>query len=130
MIHNDLPARPASSGSAMLVEDDPLQLDAMVELVTELGFRPLIFSNADEALEFMREGASEIRLLWTDFHMPGTANGGKLAVEAMSVIPGLPIVVTSGVRGAAYRLESGITYVSKPWSVEIMEALILRLTAS
>jgi DNA-binding NtrC family response regulator len=118
------------SGSVLLVEDDPLQLDAMVELVTDLGFKPLVFANADDALRFMQEGADEIRLLWTDFRTPGITTGGDLAIKAMALIPNLPIVVTSGVAGTAYKLVSGITYVSKPWSVEVLERLILRLTAS
>lgn len=117
------------SGSVLLVEDDPSQLEAMVELVTELGFTPIVFANAEDALQFMQEGNDQVRLLWTDFRTPGAITGGQLAIKVMSMVPGLPIVVTSGVAGTAYRLESGITYVSKPWSVEVLERLILRLTA-
>jgi DNA-binding NtrC family response regulator len=130
MIQIEVAAQPMRSGSVLLVEDDPLQLDAMIELVTDLGFEPQVFSNADEALRFVQDRPDGIRLLWTDFRTPGQITGGDLAIKAMSMIPGLPIVVTSGVAGAAYKLESGITYVSKPWSVEVLANLILRLTAS
>ncbi len=106
-----------------------MQLDAMVELVMDLGFRPLIFTKADEALKFLQESRDEIRLLWTDYRTPGEITGGELAIKAMSIFPGLPIVVTSGVAGTAYKLESGITYVSKPWSVDVLSRLILRLAA-
>ncbi|WP_093464460.1 response regulator [Pseudomonas sp. NFR16] len=126
----ELTPLPLRSGSVMLVEDDPAQLDVMVELVTDLGFRPLVFANADDAWRFMQEGRDVIRLLWTDFRTPGEITGGDLAAKAMSMIPGLPIIVTSGVFGTAYKLRSGITYVSKPWSVEVLAKLILRLTAS
>ena len=129
MIQTEVAAQPMRSGSVLLVEDDPLQLDAMIELVTDLGFKPLVFSNADDALSFMQEGPVEIRLLWTDFRTPGDTTGGELAIKAMSMIPSLPIVVTSGAAGTAYKLVSGITYVSKPWSVEVLASLILRLTA-
>ena len=129
MIQTELPAPPARSGVILLVEDDPLQLDAMVELVTDLGFRPMVFANADDALGFIQEGRDEIRLLWTDFRMPGKTTGGDLAIKAMAMIPNLPIVVTSGAAGTAYKLVSGVTYVSKPWSVEVLASLILRLTA-
>lgn len=71
MIQTEVAAQPMRSGSVLLVEDDPLQLDAMVELVTGLGFKPLVFANADDALRFMQEGSDEIRLLWTDFRTPG-----------------------------------------------------------
>jgi DNA-binding NtrC family response regulator len=130
MFQTEVAAGSMRSGLVLLVEDDALQLDAMVELVTDLGFTPQVFTNADEALQFVRERPYEIRLLWTDFLTPGQITGGHLAVKAMSMIPGLPIVVTSGVAGTAYRLESGITYVSKPWSVDVLTRLILRLTAS
>jgi DNA-binding NtrC family response regulator len=129
MIQTEVAAQPMRSGSVMLVEDDPLQLEAMVELVTDLGFRPLVFANADDALRFLQDGRDQIRLLWTDFRTPGHTTGGELAIEAMSLIPNLPIVVTSGVAGITYKLVSGITYVSKPWSVEVMAGLLLRLTA-
>ena len=130
MIQTEVAAQFMRSGSVMLVEDDPLQLDAMVELVTDLGFKPLMFTNADDALRFMQEGPAEIRLLWTDFRTPGAITGGDLAIKALAMIPNLPIVVTSGVAGTAYKLVSGITYVSKPWSVEVIAGLLLRLTAS
>jgi len=117
------------SGLVLLVEDDALQLDAMVELVTDLGFKPLVFTNADEALRFLKDRPEEIQLLWTDFLTPGQITGGDLAIKAMSMFPSLPIVVTSGVAGTAYKLQSGITYVSKPWSVEVLASLILRLTS-
>lgn len=129
MFQTELPAQSMRSGAVLLVEDDPLQLDAMVELVTDLGFRPLVFANADEALRFIQEGNDQIRLLWTDFRMPGITTGGDLAIKAMAMIPELPIVVTSGAAGTAYKLVSGVTYVSKPWSVEVLASLILRLTA-
>ena len=130
MIQTEVAAQPMRSGSVLLVEDDPVQLDAMVELVTDLGFKPAMFANADDALRFMQEKPDEIRLLWTDFRTPGNTTGGDLAIKAMAIIPNLPVVVTSGVAGTAYKLVSGITYVSKPWSVEVLERLILRLTAS
>jgi DNA-binding NtrC family response regulator len=129
MNQTEVAAQPVRSGLVLLVEDDPLQLDAMVELVTYLGFKPLLFANADDALSFMQEGRDQIRLLWTDFRMPGDTTGGDLAIRAMSMIPGLPIIVTSGAPRTAYKLVSGITYVSKPWSVDVLEGLILRLTA-
>ena len=129
MVQTEGAAVPIRSGSVLLVEDEPMQLDAMVELVMDLGFRPLIFTKADEALKFLQEGRDEIRLLWTDYRTPGEITGGELAIKAMSIFPGLPIVVTSGVAGTAYKLESGITYVSKPWSVDVLSRLILRLAA-
>lgn len=129
MFQTEVAAGSMRSGLVLLVEDDALQLDAMVELVMDLGFKPLAFTNAEDALQFMQDRPDEIRLLWTDFLTPGQITGGDLAVKAMSMFPGLPIVVTSGAAGTAYKLVSGITYVSKPWSVEVLTRLILRLTA-
>jgi DNA-binding NtrC family response regulator len=129
MFQTEVAAESMRSGLVLLVEDDALQLDAMVELVTDLGFTPQVFTNADEAFQFVQERPDEIRLLWTDFLTPGQITGGDLAVKALSMSPGLPIVVTSGAAGTAYKLVSGITYVSKPWSIEVLTRLILRLTA-
>jgi CheY-like chemotaxis protein len=107
MIQTEVAAQPMRAGSVLLVEDDLLQLDAMIELVTDLGFKSQVFSSAGEALRFLQDRPDGIQLLWTDFRTPGQITGGDLATKALSMIPCLPIIVTSDVAGAAYKSRIG-----------------------
>lgn len=127
MTSTESTALPLRSGSALLVEDEPLQLDLMVELVMSLGFKPMVFATADDALRFIQEGREDVRLLLTDFYTPGEISGGDLAVKAASLLPGLAVIVVSG-KDVSDKIGSEITFLPKPWSVEALSELIFRLT--
>lgn len=119
---------PPRSGLALLVEDEPLQLDLMVDLVMDLGFKPMVFATTDDVLRFIRDGREDVRLLLTEFHAPGEINGCDLAVKAMLLLPGLSAIVLSGKEDLSEKLGSEITFISKPWSPEGLSRLIFRFT--
>lgn len=106
------------SGPALLVEDEPVQLDLMVELVMSLGFKPVVFATADDALRFSQDGREDVRLLLADFYTPGEISDGDLAAKAVSSIPELPVIVVSGREGVSAKIGPEITYLSKPCSAD------------
>ena len=128
MITTESATLPQRAGSALLVEDEPLQLDLMVEWVMDLGFKPMVFATAEDALRFIQDGREDVRLLLTDFYTPGEITGGDLAAKAVSLLPGLPAIVVSGKEDVSDKVGSEITFMSKPWSTEALSQLILRLT--
>jgi DNA-binding NtrC family response regulator len=128
MITTESATLPLRSGSALLVEDEPLQLDLMVELVMNLGFKPMVFATADDALRFIQDGREDVRLLLTDFYTPGEITGGDLAARAVALLPGLPAIVVSGKEDVSDKVGSEITFMPKPWSAQALSQLILRLT--
>ena len=88
--------RRAEAGETVLaVEDEPAVLSAVVENLTDLGYRVLTASDANEALERLRS-EDRVDVLFSDVVMPGGMNGVQLAVEAGRLRPGLRVLLTSG----------------------------------
>ena len=52
-------------------------------------------ANADEAIRIL-ENRSDIRVVFTDIHMPGSIDGLKLAHAVRNRWPPIKIIVTSG----------------------------------
>ena len=100
----------------VVVEDDPLARDSAVETLTELGFPIADFSNADAALDFLDEHASEVFVLFTDIRMPGSINGIGLAARARQRWPWIKILIASGaLESADLPLPRDVKLVAKPW---------------
>ena len=122
------PLRRAEAGETVLaVEDEPAVLAAVVESLTDLGYRVLSAQNAAEALECLRS-KEKIDILFSDIVMPGGMNGVQLAVESSRVRPGLHVVLTSGYTGEALIGEHGVpaevSILTKPYrQYELAERL-------
>jgi CheY-like chemotaxis protein len=79
----------------LVVEDEPLQRMAAVDLVETAGFVALEARNADEAVRIL-EGRNDIRIVFTDIDMPGSMDGLKLAAAVRGRWPPIEIILTSG----------------------------------
>ena len=62
----------------LVVEDEALIRLNAVDLIEEAGFQALEAANADEAIRIL-ESRNDIRIVFTDVHMPGYIDGLKLA---------------------------------------------------
>ena len=101
--------------AVLIVEDEPLvRLDA-VRTIENAGFEVIEAANADEAIRVL-ETRSDIRLVFTDVHMPGSMDGLKLAHAARNRWPPIKIIVTSG-RGQVSEqdLPEGGRFIAKPY---------------
>ena len=87
-----MPARPYA---VLIVEDEAILRLHAVDLVEEAGFTAIAAKNADEAIAIL-ESRSDIMLLFTDVHMPGSMDGLKLAHAVRDRWPPIKIVVVSG----------------------------------
>ena len=81
--------------AVLIVEDEAILRLHAVDLVEEAGFTAIEASNADEAVAIL-ESRSDISLLFTDVHMPGSMDGLKLAHAVRNRWPPIKIVVVSG----------------------------------
>ncbi|MDO8405894.1 MAG: response regulator, partial [Pseudomonas sp.] len=63
----------------LVVEDDPLILEFLCEILQEEGFMVEPQVSADAASEYLKKHANEVGLLLTDITMPGKLNGADLA---------------------------------------------------
>ena len=99
--------RAAEGETVLAVEDEPAVLSAVVENLTDLGYRVLEAANANEALERLR-GGDRVDILFSDVVMPGGMNGVQLAVEATRLRPGLRVLLTSGYTNEALTSQQGL----------------------
>jgi DNA-binding NtrC family response regulator len=80
----------------LIVEDEPLLLDHVGEVLSDVGYRVLLAANAAEALHYLADRTCPIDLLFTDIRMPGGLNGLALAQAAREGRPGVPVLLTTG----------------------------------
>ncbi|AZC30384.1 response regulator [Pseudomonas chlororaphis] len=102
----------------LVVEDEPMILEFLCEILQDEGFATQAMPSADEALRFLESHPEQVRLLLTDINMPGTLNGAGLANRVRECWPGLPVLVMSGYETPQ---SSGIRYpvafIRKPWTI-------------
>ena len=93
-------AGPPTATAVLIVEDEPLVRFCAVQTVEEAGFAVIEAANADEAIAIL-ESRRDIRVVFTDIHMPGSMDGLKLAHAVRDRWPPIKIIVTSGRDGSA-----------------------------
>src|SRR6266403_512340 len=86
---------PTSKTFVLVVEDEPLVRLHAVALVQDAGFEAVEASNADEAIAIL-EARKDIRIVFTDIHMPGSMDGLKLAHAIRHRWPPIELILTSG----------------------------------
>jgi PAS domain S-box-containing protein len=114
----------------LVVEDNDMIRRFAREQLAELGYRILEASNAEEALERVRESPS-IDLLFVDIVMPGGMNGKQLADLVRRQIPNVRVLYTSGYTSNAIihqgRLDSGVHLLNKPYTRADLLRMIRRV---
>jgi CheY-like chemotaxis protein len=108
----------AQSPLILVVEDEEVLRLLAVDLVEEAGFVPLVAKNADEAISILEEH-SDISLLFTDIHMPGSMDGVKLAHAVRHRWPPIKIIIVSGkVRLSENDMPTNSRFFAKPYRAE------------
>lgn len=86
---------PAGNGETVLLVEDDGKVAALTEnMLTELGYAPLIAGNADEALGILERCA--VDLILSDVALPGGLDGPAFAGIAKAALPDAAIVFMSG----------------------------------
>jgi signal transduction histidine kinase/CheY-like chemotaxis protein len=121
------PARTGDRSEIILVvEDDPLMRRLATEALYELGYTVFDADGAADALATLDRVAG-VKLLFTDVVMPDI-NGKKLADEAVRRRPGLKVIFTTGYTANAVVhggvLDSGVNFISKPFTLEQLAAKV------
>jgi two-component system, response regulator PdtaR len=111
----------------LIVEDEALvRMDAN-ETIEAAGFDVIEAVNADQAIAIL-EQRSDIRLIFTDIHMPGSMDGLKLAHFVNGRWPPIKIIATSGhARIAESDLPEGGRFLSKPYAAAAITSVIHQL---
>jgi two-component system, response regulator PdtaR len=119
-----IPGSGTKAPAILIVEDEPLVRLCAVEAVEASGYEVVEAANADEAIAIL-ESRTDIRVIFTDIHMPGSMDGLKLAHAVRHRWPPIKIIVTSGCeRIAPEDLPDGGRFFAKPYDpAEIRETL-------
>ena len=119
-----VPGSYAQTPAVLIVEDEPLVRLCAVEAVEGAGFEVIEAANADDAIRIL-ESRTDIRVVFTDMHMPGLMDGLKLAHAVRNRWPPIKIIVTSGRERIAEReLPTGGRFFAKPYDpAEIQDTL-------
>jgi CheY-like chemotaxis protein len=108
----------------LIVEDELLVRMDTGAAVQKAGFDVLEAGDADEAIAILT-ARNDIRLVFTDVHMPGSMDGLKLAHFVRDRWPPVKIVATSGhARIADSDLPEGGRFLPKPYSASEITATL------
>ncbi|MDI2590737.1 response regulator [Pseudomonas sp. N3-W] len=116
---------PVSTGSGqqpggviLVVEDDPLILEFLCEILQDEGFAVEPQTSADAADKYLEQHADEVRLLLTDITMPGRLNGADLANLFGDRWPDKPIMIMSGYETPETSgVKHSVAFIKKPWAI-------------
>jgi CheY-like chemotaxis protein len=101
----------------LIVEDEVLTRMSLAETLRDVGYFVVEASNADEAIAYLETG-SQIDLVFSDIHMPGSMNGLELARRLRVDRPSLPVILSSS--GTAEKT----TFIAKPYRMERVLSII------
>ena len=106
-------------GLNVLVVEDNISLGQFaIEMLTDLGFLPVLACDAQAALSLLADDAHHFDVVFTDVVMPGMS-GTELAQAVRSLYPDLPLVLTSGYSHVlAQNGTYGFELLHKPYSME------------
>jgi CheY-like chemotaxis protein len=98
----------------LIVEDDQEQRHLMVALLEETDLPVIDVDSAEQALNYLREGADQVALLvFTDIGLPCRMDGIGLACAVHANWPWITILVIS--ENPLADLPSSARYMAKPW---------------
>jgi signal transduction histidine kinase/CheY-like chemotaxis protein/HPt (histidine-containing phosphotransfer) domain-containing protein len=108
---------PGGSEHILLVDDEPVILNAVSELISLQGYSVTSFTDSYEALRHFRQNPSGFDLVITDMTMPNLS-GEFLGKKIMAIRPELPVILCTGfskTMGRKKCLEMGFAaYFTKP----------------
>jgi two-component system, cell cycle sensor histidine kinase and response regulator CckA len=110
----------------LLVEDEESVRRLATLLLERSGYRLLVGSSAEEALEKARAFPEKIDLLLTDVVLPGM-NGRKLADILTAEREGLKVIFSSGYFDERGILETGSEFIQKPFKPDVLARRVRRV---
>jgi signal transduction histidine kinase/CheY-like chemotaxis protein len=114
----DATPRFAAGEVVLVVEDDDALRAHSTSILRELGYTVLAAANGAEALEIVA-AQPRIDVLFTDIVLPGGMSGREVAEAAVSRLPDLKVLFTTGYTQNAVvhngQLDPGVDLISKPF---------------
>jgi DNA-binding NtrC family response regulator len=116
--------------TVLLVEDDALLRVSVADHLRAVGYHIVEAGTGIEAATVLSSGPA-VHLVFSDVDLPGATGGLSLAVWMNMHHPGVPVILTSGVRAVMPALadQRRIPFVPKPYDFEKVAALIAKVIA-
>lgn len=99
--------------TALVVEDDPDQLELVSTLLEECDMAVIQCETAESAEAVLEKVGHKLSMIFTDVSLAGEMSGAELAVIAKRRFPDMVVIVTSGHNAPA--LPAGAMFMQKPW---------------
>ena len=116
--------RPIPERTILVVDDDPVILNFVQDILNQAHYRLLIASSGKEALQRSDAYNGAIHLLPSDFQMPGMT-GVDLATELILKRPAIKVLLMSGFTGGMLILNEGWHFLAKPFISSQLNALVV-----
>lgn len=106
---------------ALAVDDDPMILMDICDILEDAGFRTHDAAHGDAALAMLPAHAEHITLLFSDVEMPGNTDGFALARHVSEHWPWIEIVIASGrIKPNDGNMPEKATFIGKPFSASLV----------
>lgn len=119
------------SGRVLVVDDVDLLRDFTKSFLQAAGFTVLVASGGEEALKILEKEIEPIKLVFTDYAMPGM-NGVELIEQIVTRWPKTKFVLASGYLDAPTRLrieQTRASILSKPYDMRDAAEIVMRKLA-
>jgi PAS domain S-box-containing protein len=116
-----------SSGTVLLVEDNPDVAVASAGLLEQLGYSVRWVADAESALSALDGGA--VDLVFSDVVMSGKMDGLGLARAIKQKHPALPILLATGYSDALQNVRGDFPILRKPYQLHELSRALSRLSA-
>ncbi len=119
------------NATLLIVDDEPLLTELFSQYMSRLGYRVLVASSGQQALEIVAAEIIPIRVVISDVHMPGM-DGLTLAKSLYKIAPGLSVILTTGIDA---RSEVGsfppniVCFLQKPYQNRLLAEKIAAILA-
>ncbi len=101
---------------AIVVEDDLDDRHLAAALLEETDLLVVEADSAEEALDYLRENAQKVALVFADVRLPCIMDGVDLARSISSNWPWIKVILTSGSPAERFDdLPNAVSYMPKPW---------------
>lgn len=109
----------------IVVEDEALIRGELVEAFPHYGFHAFGAEDASAALKILEAEARNVRLVFTDVHLPGPMTGLALGRHIRKTWPWISLLITSGYgTPEASHMPEGSRFVLKPYKISKVAELI------
>ncbi len=113
----------------LLVDDDPVNLEILVEYLDEAGYRTVTASHGEEALDIVQQATIAFQAVLLDRMMPGIDGIAVLAkMKSQASLKILPVIMqTAAVSSEEIRegIEAGVFYyLTKPYTKDVVLAIV------